>query len=173
MVPYCYQLHASASKSGGSDLQYSLLWPDSDTHPQRTEKRAGEDLSRFQEGYLGLSHYSADDKNAEEDVLIFPIIQSGQFGIREEERCMASLFHHLNQFGGATGGRPLMDLTSGYFGLYKPYQELVRTSTVDCRILAASPKVSLLVAIRYRVKLMLCASGEWILWISRDLWTDT
>ena len=39
--------------------------------------------------------------------------------------------------------RPLVDLTSGYFGLYKPYQDLILASPgVDCRVVAASPKVT-------------------------------
>ena len=37
--------------------------------------------------------------------------------------------------------RPLVDLTSGYFGLYEPYQELILASDVETRIIAAGPKV--------------------------------
>ena len=38
--------------------------------------------------------------------------------------------------------RPLLDLTSGYFSLYTPYQNLILNATnLDCRIVASSPKV--------------------------------
>jgi len=36
----------------------------------------------------------------------------------------------------------LVDLTSGYFGLYKPYQHLILASDVDTRIVAASPRAN-------------------------------
>jgi len=32
-----------------------------------------------------------------------------------------------------------MNLTSGYFGLYKPYQDLILRSSINCHIIAASP----------------------------------
>lgn len=38
--------------------------------------------------------------------------------------------------------RPLVDLTSGYFGLYQPYQEHILASDVATRIVAAGPKVN-------------------------------
>lgn len=66
---------------------------------------------------------------------IFPVIQSGVLGIREEERCLDSLFDLVEP-------RDLVDLTSGYFALYRPYQDRVLASKGDYRILAASPNVS-------------------------------
>ena len=73
---------------------------------------------------------------------------SGQFGLREEEPALAMLFSHLSQehdgkVGDDYGGK-LMDLTSGYFGLYKDYRDLVLRANLRCRIIAASPKVRLL-----------------------------
>jgi len=42
-----------------------------------------------------------------------------------------------------TGSRPLVDMTSGYFGLYEPYQQLLlKAANFDCRIVGASPKAS-------------------------------
>jgi CDP-diacylglycerol--glycerol-3-phosphate 3-phosphatidyltransferase len=75
------------------------------------------------------------------EVLIFPIIQAGQFNIREEERCLSMLFGHLSTPAISASFNPSMDLTSGYFGLYNPYQELILRSSIDCRIIAASPMV--------------------------------
>jgi CDP-diacylglycerol--glycerol-3-phosphate 3-phosphatidyltransferase len=73
-------------------------------------------------------------------VTLFPLIQAGQFNIRDEETTLKMLFEHLD--AQSKGARPLLDLTSGYFGLYKEYRNLIlRSSNVDCRIVAASPKV--------------------------------
>lgn len=75
--------------------------------------------------------------------MIMPVIQGGQFGIREEERGMSMLFSHLTEASAASGDqRPLIDFTSGYFGLYEPYQDLILKSGVDTRIICASPLVS-------------------------------
>ena len=57
------------------------------------------------------------------------------------------LFHHLSEHHNSDSGGnyqydgPLMDLTSGYFGLYKDYRDLVLRSDLRTRIIAASPKV--------------------------------
>lgn len=49
------------------------------------------------------------------------------------------LQHHLQESPSST---PSIDLTSGYFGLYKAYQDLVLKSNINCQIICASPKVS-------------------------------
>lgn len=74
-------------------------------------------------------------------MLVFPVIQGGQFNIREEEQCLSMLFDHLAKMPASASFKPSMDLTSGYFGLYKPYQDLILKSSINCRIIAASPKV--------------------------------
>lgn len=74
-------------------------------------------------------------------VTLIPLIQAGQFNIRDEETALKMLFEHLN--AESKGNRPLLDLTSGYFGLYKEYQDLIlQSSNIDCRIVASSPRVS-------------------------------
>lgn len=88
------------------------------------------------------------DPNPEHDVLVFPIIQAGQFGIREEERAMDFLFEALDEHhspittGNDLANFPLLDLTTGYFGLYRPYRDLVLQSPINTRIVASAPKVS-------------------------------
>ena len=129
--PFCYRINTSSEAEG-----YSLHWPDPDTHPQRIESKLGEGFRDFQ----NRNRQTHLPGSSGSDITIFSIIQGGQFGIREEESCIASLFRNLD--GAQTNDPPLVDLTSGYFGLSKSYQELVRTSRVDCRLLCASPKVS-------------------------------
>lgn len=119
---------------------YTLSWPDSDTHPHYINKKAEKALSRLQELYrqpLPRDNYSMSLPG---NTFIIPIIQAGQFNIREEESIFQLLFRYL---GKLTTQRPMMNLTSGYFSLYKPYQDLIlQAPNLDCRIVAASPKVS-------------------------------
>ncbi|KZT70067.1 hypothetical protein DAEQUDRAFT_750479 [Daedalea quercina L-15889] len=116
---------------------YVLHWPHGDLHPHHFESKAKVALRAFQETQRNRPQESVD-------VLVMPIIQAGQFKIREEERCLDLLFQHLAEPSSTSSqyNGPLVDLTSGYFGLYKPYQRLVINSPVACRILAAGPKAN-------------------------------
>ncbi|KAI0362536.1 hypothetical protein OH77DRAFT_1388512 [Trametes cingulata] len=136
---------------------YVLHWPDTTTHPHRIEAKAQQALSAFQRAQHLASPASSVLETEKElsltpendhDVLVFPVIQAGQFDIREEERCLGLLFRELSaqqppRFPGESKyDGPLVDLTSGYFALYKPYQQAIISSRLACRILAASPKAN-------------------------------
>jgi CDP-diacylglycerol---glycerol-3-phosphate 3-phosphatidyltransferase len=122
---------------------YTLNWPDSDTHPHHINQKAEAAFSQLQKSYrqpLPRDNYTIPPGG---NTLIIPIIQAGQFNIREEESIFQLLFRHLAKL---TTQRPRLDLTSGYFSLYKPYQDLIlQVPNLDCRIVAASPKVSFFV----------------------------
>ena len=125
---------------------YTLHWADKSVHPHHIEEKAAQVLSHFQAAYRlgsasGLPIVNRIGEDTPHDVLIFPIIQAGQFGVREEERALAALFDELANRSGSTLEAPYMDLTSGYFGIYQKYCDLILRSHVDCRILAAAPKV--------------------------------
>lgn len=149
MAQYCFSFLQSISTfsyrllpndSSKSLDGYSLTWPDPQTHPHDIQHKAETALTHLQASYFKSSTSTSSEAS---DVFVFPIIQGGQFNIREEERCLSLLFNHLSTQEGSTAFNPTMDLTSGYFGLYKPYQDLVLQSSIDCRIIAASPMVSL------------------------------
>ena len=137
-TPYTYQ-----------HKDYTLDWPDPHTHPHRIHQKAHAALSEFQLSQRRPEAQSiTDDASSQfpatsDQVLIFPIIQAGQFNIREEETALALLFRLLDSKMSDPNvrKRPLVDLTSGYFGLYEPYQELILASDVETRIIAAGPKV--------------------------------
>lgn len=128
---------------------YILQWPDPDTHPHHLGVKAKNALVEFQSSRhaASLIQLQANEESFKSDqqILIFPIIQAGQFGIREEETTLQSLFRHVSaSVKQGPRKRPLFDLTSGYFSLYHPYQKLILGArNVDCRIVAASPKVNL------------------------------
>ncbi|EEB93526.1 hypothetical protein MPER_07800, partial [Moniliophthora perniciosa FA553] len=119
---------------------YTMFWPDFNTHPHHIHKKAEKAFTNFQHSYRQRS--LPESSEGGEKAMVFPIIQAGQFNVREEEQAMDILFKHAN--GESSGEtkieeRPLIDFTSGYFGLYKPYQDLVlRSQNVDVRIVAAS-----------------------------------
>lgn len=109
-------------------------------HPHHIEVKAELALTEFQSSWLQKRGSPSDV----DGVLLFPVIQAGQFNIREEEQTLALLFEHLQRhLQESPASTPSIDLTSGYFGLYKAYQDLVLKSNVDCQIICASPKVCL------------------------------
>ena len=134
---FSYQLLPTDSLKSSDG--YTLKWPDHNTPPYDIQRKAEEALTEFQCSYLKSPAPAAGE---DPDVLVFPIIQGGQFNIREEEQCSSLLFDHLSTHGVSTTFSPSINLTSGYFGLYKPYQNLILQSAIDCRVIAASPMVS-------------------------------
>lgn len=116
---------------------YFLSWQ-SETHPHEIHSAVRDALIEFRS-----SRVKPDDTSSDEDVLIFPLVQGGQFGIRDEEQAFQLLFQQIVAPKNPSLSRPLLDLTSGYFSLYKPYQNMILSaSNVDCRIVAASPQVA-------------------------------
>jgi CDP-diacylglycerol--glycerol-3-phosphate 3-phosphatidyltransferase len=120
---------------------YTLHWPNSNTHPHYINAIAESSFTQFQKRHrerLMKSLHTATSPT--ENTLLIPVIQAGQFNIREEETAFELLFRLLNRK--SIRQRPLLDLTSGYFSLYTPYQNFILSATkLDCRIVAASPKV--------------------------------
>jgi CDP-diacylglycerol--glycerol-3-phosphate 3-phosphatidyltransferase len=117
---------------------YIMQWPIPDTHPHFFHEIARNAFSSLQKSHRE-QHQLLREEGSHQSVLLFPIIQAGQFNIKEEEWLLQELFSRLKKFPDAD--RPILDLTSGYFNLYKPYQKLIlSTPNVDCRIVAASPK---------------------------------
>ncbi|KNZ72109.1 CDP-diacylglycerol--glycerol-3-phosphate 3-phosphatidyltransferase, mitochondrial [Termitomyces sp. J132] len=99
---------------------YFLDWPDPQTHPHEIHVKAQEALSAFQ------------------------LSQRTIHGIQipSSSNMFYSLNLHASEGRPAEQRRPLIDLTSGYFGLYVAYQNLVLANDVTTRIIAASPKAN-------------------------------
>ncbi|KAK2460265.1 hypothetical protein APHAL10511_007654 [Amanita phalloides] len=133
---------------------HTIQWLDPDTHPHHIHKQVRRALSSFQESQLDTliphSGTTGQDDNqptashiTEQHVMIIPMIQAGQFGIREEENVLELLFRHLESYGQTSLRRPLLDLTTGYFGLYKSYQDFILKSLhVDTRIVCSAPRAN-------------------------------
>jgi CDP-diacylglycerol---glycerol-3-phosphate 3-phosphatidyltransferase len=128
------------STNSSSD-EYEIRWPDPHVHPHRIQETGGQALVSFQSSPSFRCPASQD--LGEDDALIVPVIQAGQFNVREEEQHLSHLFACIAaQRASSSSSRPLIDLTSGYFGLYRPYQDLILNSHADCSIVCASPEVS-------------------------------
>lgn len=122
---------------------YILQWPLHNTHPHYFHPLAENSFSSLQHSYRQLLRKSEGITHQSQDVLLMPMIQAGQFNVREEEWAIMQLFSFLARCPAVE--RPLLDLTSGYFSLYKPYQDwILNSSRIDCRIIAASPMVCVL-----------------------------
>ncbi|KAF5341669.1 hypothetical protein D9611_001998 [Ephemerocybe angulata] len=136
--PFTFRLLPEPPKDATSPHSYKkegyyLSWQHS-THPHKIQKPVQTALAKLQQ-----ANVSAEVGPTSDEVLVFPLIQGGQFGIREEEETFGQLFRQLRR----SERRPLLDLTSGYFSLYQPYQSMILSSpNVDCRIVAASPKAN-------------------------------
>ena len=166
IAPFCFRLEAAR------DSVYELKWSDKATPHDRIESKAGEALQSFQNKHL-QSTTPNESISKDNNVLIFPIIQTGQFGIREEERTINLLFSHLNAHANSNGDTPLVDLTSGYFCLSKSYQRLLCDSIVDCRILCASPKVLMIMTLECAFLLMVSDElGKWLPRLFRNFWEN-
>ncbi|KAF9246245.1 hypothetical protein BU15DRAFT_40407 [Melanogaster broomeanus] len=118
-----------------------IQWPDSTIDPWKIQSKVEQALSQLQAYHILSSSNSVTDTTGD-DTFLFPVIQGGQFNVREEERTLSMLFDHLAAQECRNESTPVMNLTSGYFGLYKPYQDLILRSSVRCDIIAASPKAN-------------------------------
>ena len=121
-----------------------LHWPHPSIHPHHIEPQAELSLSSLQRHYKAKSGNIQEQFERENSVVIFPVIQAGQFHIREEEECLRQLFHHLGPAYSrdtTLDFHPLLNLTSGYFGLSSSYKDLILRSHIPTRIICASPEV--------------------------------
>ncbi|KAJ7016943.1 hypothetical protein C8F04DRAFT_1158612 [Mycena alexandri] len=118
------------------ERDYELAWPSNKPHPHHIHEIAQSHLAVLKDSYCGTTNAVDPTK-----VTLLPLVQGGQFNVRDEEDTLKLLFEHLNT--PSSGPRPLLDLTSGYFGLYKEYQNLIlQGPSFDCRIIASSPRAN-------------------------------
>jgi len=141
-------------------------WPHESIHPHHIEPQASLALSTLQRQYHVNSGNIHEQLRKDDSVVIFPVIQAGQFNIREEEECLMQLFDHLrpaNSQDTTLDFRPLLNLTSGYFGLFDSYKNLILRSRVPTRIICASPEVRFHIPSNTTNDSTLLSIGEWFL----------
>lgn len=114
-----------------SRMQFTLHWSNGSVEPTKIQHVAERTLINFQS--------SQPRRPPAGDTFVIPMIQAGHLNVRDEERCIALLLSHLSSLPDAA--RSVIDLTSGYFALHQPYQECLIRSPVSSRIIAAGPRV--------------------------------
>jgi len=151
-------------------------WPHPSIHPHHIESRAKDSLSSLQRNYNMKSGDIQEQLQRDNSVVIFPVIQAGQFHIREEEECLRQLFYHLDPARSrdtTLDFHPLLNLTSGYFGLSKLYKNLILRSHVPTSIICASPEVRILSHLNASNSQLSSSSGEWILRFQGNIWSSS
>ncbi|ODN84072.1 hypothetical protein, variant [Cryptococcus amylolentus CBS 6039] len=130
----------------------SLIWPSASINPRRFEPHALATLTAFQNSWRASNSFRS--RRVDVDTWFWPVLQAGVIGIKEEERAMGKVWDAVKesyQPGGekvegeereGDGQRVEVDLTSGYFGLYKNYKKAVIQSPAPVKIIAASPKAN-------------------------------
>ncbi|KAK8865861.1 hypothetical protein IAR55_001009 [Kwoniella newhampshirensis] len=134
---------SSRSASNPPHTKASLIWPSASINPRRFEQHALATLSAFQNSWRASN--PSRSRRVDVDTWFWPVLQAGVLGVKEEERAMGEIWKAVNgSYDDSTsegeGGKVEVDLTSGYFGLYKAYKKAVINSPAPVRLIAASPK---------------------------------
>jgi CDP-diacylglycerol--glycerol-3-phosphate 3-phosphatidyltransferase len=127
-----FSKHSFELKPSPSTTDYLLDWPREMVSYDAFPTQIKRDIELFQ-----ANNRQSSGNNVSSDVELIPMIQSGPLHIREEESALYRLFDAVK-----SSPRALIDLTSGYFALYKLYHPQVFDSQSRWRILAASPKAN-------------------------------
>ncbi|TIB97868.1 hypothetical protein E3Q17_03225 [Wallemia mellicola] len=90
------------------------------------------DKARIEVENFNQSFRCTDEQ--EGDTTIYPLIQAGLWGVRQEEEAVKYLLEAVNGIPGAK-----LDITSGYFSLGEAYKRRIINSRVPTSIIAASP----------------------------------
>ncbi|TIA88125.1 hypothetical protein E3P99_02785 [Wallemia hederae] len=109
---------------------YTLHW-NNEAPASAFSSSAFTEMTNFSQSYR-CTDTDADGDDG--DTVIYPLIQSGLWGVREEEEAIKYLLEAVN---GIPGSR--VDVTSGYFSLGEEYKKRIVDSRVPTSIIAASP----------------------------------
>jgi CDP-diacylglycerol--glycerol-3-phosphate 3-phosphatidyltransferase len=126
---------AAKPAPNGEGGTYQLTWTNRTLCHGQIELEARNSIRALQDRFSEPLSYA--DVPPECDTFVYPLIQSGVLGVREEEMILADVLDCLLERG---VNKYAIDLTSGYFALYEPYQLRALKDGLDWRILAASPK---------------------------------
>jgi len=117
-------------------------------------------------------------KDATYDTTLYPLVQMGPFGVRQDERVTLSVLDHVLH-AREQSGNAKMFITSGYFNFEKRYSRaIVNSKSSDVCLIAASPEVCTVSSserlwqgdnsMTDNIYLMVNA-GKWILQLCRHL----
>ena len=91
-------------------------------------------ISSLKEAMEEVIQYRPTPLNHDCDTIVYPLIQMGQYGIRQEEQVMVKMLQEADR-----GDH--IHLASGYFNLPQIYMDSMLKNSARCSVLAASPEV--------------------------------
>ncbi|WWC58529.1 uncharacterized protein I303_101072 [Kwoniella dejecticola CBS 10117] len=134
---------AASSSSSAPPSTASLIWPSASIHPRRFSTHALATLTAFQNSWKASN--ANRSRRVDIDTWFWPVIQSGVLGIKEEEKTLVKVWNAVRrsfEHEQSENSKDRIDLTSGYFGLYKEYKKQVLDSPANVDVIAASPKAN-------------------------------
>ncbi|KAG8978335.1 hypothetical protein FRB90_008438, partial [Tulasnella sp. 427] len=136
MIPFTHRLVPVPGQDSGPE-SWRAEWRNQQAGPTSFETLGRKAFESLQERWR--TSQPADGPSGS-DTTIFPVIQSGVLGVREEEMVIDKLFNCVSK----SNVPATVDLTSGYFGLYAPYKTRILESpdSIRWRIVAAAPKAN-------------------------------
>lgn len=115
----------------------ALVWPEPYISPRGFSLHANATLTAFQKSWRDLKR----GKRVDADTYFWPMIQGGVLNMREEEASLDKVFKMADEMARSDDG-VRVDLTSGYFGLYKKYKRALLESSAPYHVVAASPQAN-------------------------------
>ena len=95
------------------------------------------DLSRT-DSHANTDSATRTDSNANTDTIVFPLVQMGDYNIKQDEVVTRELLSDVKS-------NERIYLSSGYFNLPPQYMEAILKNEGECRILASSPQVGVVI----------------------------
>lgn len=126
-------------KDGSFVLDMANGVPDPVMHSRQFKQHATKAVRSFLKKWSGVQQLP---KDATYDTTLYPLVQMGPFGLRQDERVTLAMLEHILHAKEQDGAAKLF-ITSGYFNIEKRYSETIINSTAaDVCLIAASPEAN-------------------------------
>ncbi|KAG0226542.1 CDP-diacylglycerol--glycerol-3-phosphate 3-phosphatidyltransferase [Actinomortierella wolfii] len=138
VTSFSYQLKPSDSK------QYALELEPHQPDPVKECKKFKRHAQQLVRSFIKKwSAHRTPLLDSTHDTALFPLIQMGPLGIRQDERVTLSMLDRALHKGRTDQGLARMFITSGYFNFEEQYsQTIVTASTSNVTLIAASPEAN-------------------------------
>ncbi|KAF9288140.1 CDP-diacylglycerol--glycerol-3-phosphate 3-phosphatidyltransferase [Mortierella alpina] len=131
-----YSLQDTGSAFG---LKIANGVPDPVKESRQFKLHAAKTVRAFLRKWSSVQHKPKDDSY---DTTLFPLVQMGPFGLRQDERVTLSVLDHVLH-NNEQEGQSKVFITSGYFNFEKRYsQAIINTKAADVCLIAASPEAN-------------------------------
>ncbi|KAF9960745.1 CDP-diacylglycerol--glycerol-3-phosphate 3-phosphatidyltransferase [Mortierella alpina] len=113
--------------------------PDPVQESKQFKQHAAKTMRAFLKKWSSVQQTPKDDSY---DTTLFPLVQMGPFGLRQDERVTLSVLDHVLH-SKEQEGQSKVFITSGYFNFERRYsQAIINTKAADVCLIAASPEAN-------------------------------